>query len=68
MINRPPIHEITYIDMQGNPRTFTVGCGCTEIREVEENGEFAFIPWVEVWSGEKILFRASQHKLERIIY
>ena len=68
MINRPPIHMICYMDAQGNPHTFTVGCGCTEIREVEENGEYAFIPFVEVYDGDNLLFRASQHKLEHIVY
>lgn len=68
MINRPPIHMICYMDAQGNPHTFTVGCGCTEIREVEENGEYAMIPFVEVYDGEKLIFRSSQHKLEHIVY
>jgi hypothetical protein len=68
MKDRPPIRMICYIDAQGNPHTFTVGRGCTEIREVEENGEMAFIPWVEVWDGDKLLARFNQHKLEHIIY
>jgi hypothetical protein len=68
MESRPPIHSICYISAEGNPHTFTRGLGCTDIREVEENGELAFIPWVEVWDGEKLLFRANQHKLEHIVY
>ncbi len=68
MINRPPIHMICYMDSRGNPHEFTVGCGCTEIRELEESGEYSFVPWVEVWNGDKLLFRASQHKLEHIVY
>lgn len=68
MINRPPIQMICYTDAQGNPHTFTVGLDCAEIREVQENGEMAFIPWVEVWRGEKLVARFSQHKLEHIIY
>ena len=68
MINRPPIKEICYISAEGNPHTFIVGLQCTEIREVEENGEMAFIPWVEVWHGERLLFRSNQHKLEHIVY
>lgn len=68
MINRPPIHMICYMSAEGNPHTFTVGCGCSEIREVEENGEYAFINFVEVWDGDKLLFRASQNKLEYIVY
>ena len=68
MIDRPPIHMISYITTEGNPCSFTVGCGCTEIREIEENGEYAFVPWVEVWNGERLLARFNQHKLEHIIY
>ena len=68
MINRPAVRMICYTDANGNPHTYTVGCGCTEIREVEESGEMAWIPWVEVWNGEKLLFRSNQHKLEHIIY
>lgn len=67
-INRPPIREICYFSAEGNPHTFAVGKGCTEIREIEENGELAFIPWVEVWDGDKLLFRANQHNLEHIFY
>jgi hypothetical protein len=68
MINRPPIQRIVYTDANGNPHTFALGMTCTEIREVEENGEMAFIPWVEVWNEEKLVFRSNQHKLEHIIY
>ena len=68
MIDRPPIHMISYITTEGNPCSFTVGCGCTEIREIEESGEYAFVPWVEVWNGERLLARFNQHKLEHIIY
>ena len=68
MINRPPVQMICYTDAQGNPHTFTVGCGCTEIWETEENGEYAYVPWVEVWDGDRLLARFNQHKLEHIIY
>lgn len=68
MANRPPIQQIEYIDEHGNPHTFTIGCGCTRILEVAENGEVCFIPWVEVWDGEKLLARFCQHKLEHIFY
>jgi hypothetical protein len=67
-MKRPPISEICYISAEGNPHRFIVGLNCSEIREVQENGEMAFIPWVEVWHGEKLLFRANQHKLECILY
>lgn len=67
-INRPPIQMICYTDSHGNPHTFTVGCDVTEIREVEECGEMAFIPWVEVWNGDRLIFRSNQHKLEHIVY
>ena len=69
MINRPAVRMICYTDAQGNPGVFSVGGGdVSEIRETEENGEMAWIPWVEVWNGEKLLFRSNQHKLEHIIY
>jgi hypothetical protein len=68
MINRPPVQQICSIDENGNPGTYTVGRGCTEIREVEEPGEYALIPWVEVWDGERLIARFNQHKLESIIY
>jgi hypothetical protein len=68
MIDRPPIHMISYITTEGNPCSFTVGCGCTKILEIEESGEYALVPWVEVWNGERLLARFNQHKLEHIIY
>ena len=68
MISRPPVQMICYNDAQGNPHMFSVGRDCTEIRETEENGEYALILWVEVWDGEKLLARFCQHKLEHIFY
>lgn len=67
---RPPIQMICYNDSAGNPFEFNVGrAGVTEIREVGEYGEYAMmIPWVEVWAGDKLLARFSQHKLEHIFY
>jgi hypothetical protein len=66
--NRPPVQEICYISAEGNPSSFIVGRGVTEIREVEENSEYCMIPWVEVWDGEDLLARFNQHKLEHILY
>lgn len=69
MINRPPVQQICYIDEHGNPHTFVAGSPyCTEIREVEEAGDSAFVPWVEVWNGDKLIARFNQHKLEHILY
>ena len=69
MANRPPVREISFIDNQGNPRDYIVGCaGVTAIKETNECGEFAFIPWVEVWAGETLLARFCQNKLENIFY
>jgi hypothetical protein len=68
MISRPPIKRICYTSAEGNPQVFDLGYNCTEIREVEENGEMAFIPWVEVWATDKLLARFNQHKLEHILY
>lgn len=64
---RPPIKEICYT-REGNPHEFIVGRNCTEIREVQEYGEYAFIPWVEVWNSDKLLARFCQHNLEYIFY
>jgi hypothetical protein len=69
MINRPPIKMIGYTDNEGGyPHTFTVGRDCSAILEVEESGEYSFIPWVEVWQDEKLLARFNQHKLDEIHY
>jgi hypothetical protein len=69
MINRPPIKMIGYTDNEGGyPRTFIVGRDCSAILEVEEPGEYAIIPWVEVWQGEKLLARFNQNKLDEIHY
>ena len=68
MAIRPPVLMVCYNDAQGNPQTYTVGYGCTEIRETEEYAEFAAIPWVEIWDGERLLARFNQHKLEHILY
>lgn len=66
---RPAVRLICYNDSHGNPSVFTVGvAGITEIREIGEDGEYAMIPWVEVWAGDKLLARFSQHKLEHIFY
>ena len=68
-ISRPSIRSIAYISTEGNPDSFHVGSyNVTEIREVEENGEYCMIPWVEVWAGEKLIARFNQHKLEHIFY
>lgn len=69
MKTRPPVSMICYTSAEGNPHTFTVGKGgITELREVEENGEYCTIPWIEVWHGERLLARFNQHKLEHIFY
>lgn len=69
MDNRPPVSMITYISAEGNPHSIVVGCnGVTAIREVEEDGEYAAIPWVEVWAGPELRARFNQHKLEHIFY
>ena len=68
MIDRPPIKIIGWTDENGNPRSFTVGCNCTAILEVEESGEYSFIPLVSVWQGETLLARFNQHKLDQIYY
>jgi hypothetical protein len=69
MINRPPIRSIELIDNHGNPREYIVGvAGITRIPEVEENGEYAFINWVEVWADEILIARFPQSKLEAIRY
>lgn len=65
---RPPIQRITYISAEGNPCVYEIGRGATEIREVQESSEYSYIPWVEVWSGDDLLARFNQHKLEHIIY
>ena len=59
MLSRPPVREIYFEDEHGNPKWFIVGGvdGVTAIKETEENGEYTFIPWVEVWAGEKLLAR-----------
>jgi len=75
MAGRPAITFITRTDENGNPNVISVGGAIdykkdsvTEIREVEEYGEYAAIPWVEVYSGEKLLARFSQHKLDSVFY
>ena len=63
------MREISFIDSQGYPRFHIVGqAGITAIKEVEESGEFCYIPWIEVWAGETLVARFCQHKLERIAY
>jgi hypothetical protein len=66
--NRPPIRMICLITGDGNPHEFTVGSNATEIREVEEPGEYSFVPWVEVYNGDILVARINQHKLEHIFY
>jgi hypothetical protein len=71
MATRTPIERITYISAEGNPHVFQVGAlgrNCSEIREVQENGEFCLIPWLEVWEGDRLIARFSQHKVEHILY
>ena len=76
MIDRPPIQMICYNDSRGNPVELRVGYpfefkgtqNITEIREVEDDSEVCFIPWAEVWAGERLVARFNQHKLEHIFY
>ena len=68
MKNRPPIERISYIDPQGNTSQFIAGYNATRIVETEEGGEYCLIPWLEVWEGENLVARMSQHKVENIIY
>jgi hypothetical protein len=63
------VRMVCYMDSQGNPHEFSIGRGqVTEIRETEENGEYSTIPWLEVLSGDQLVARFNQHKLEHIFY
>ena len=69
MAERPAIDMIAYTSVEGNPHSLVVGYnGITEIREVNESGEYSFIPWVEVWAGDRLHARFNQHKLDHIFY
>lgn len=69
MINRPPIGSIEFTTTEGNPGNYIVGRnGVGRITEVEENGEYCFISWVEVWAGETLIARFPQNKLDCIRY
>ena len=71
MAKRPRIDRITYISPEGNPQVYQCGPlhrNCYEIREVEENGEYCTIPWLEVWEDEHLVARFNQHKVEHILY
>ena len=69
MSKRPPIERICIISAEGNPHVFQVGMGATTfIGETEEGAEFCMIPWLEVWEGENLVARMSQHKVEHILY
>lgn len=67
--NRPPVHCIGFTSQRGNPHEYRVGqSGVTEICEVLEDAEYARIPWVEVYSGDVLVARFNQHKLDSIFY
>ena len=75
LAGRPAVTMIARTDENGNPNLISVGKAIaykgdlvTEIREVDEYGEFAAIPWVEVYSGEKLLARFNQHTLDGVFY
>jgi hypothetical protein len=69
MINRPPVQSIEFTSTEGNPCQYTVGRnGVTRIPETEENGEYSFVNWVEVWADEVLLARFPQNKLDCIRY
>jgi hypothetical protein len=69
MNNRPAILEVGFYSTAGNPHNYVVGkAGITEIKETEECGEYASIPWVEVYAGNELIARFCQHKLEHIYY
>ena len=75
MTSRPAVRMICYTDAGGNPQEIWVdgrvtynGDVVTEIREVEEYGEFCAIPWVEIYSSDKLLARFCQHRLDRVFY
>lgn len=69
MLTRPEISSIQRTDADGNPREYVVGRGgITKIQETQENGEYAFYAWVEVWAGDELFARFPQNKLDAIFY
>lgn len=55
-------------DEQGNPQDFVVGMNCSRIEIVQQNGEYAYIPYVRVWSGDDCLVEFCQHKATFVRY
>jgi hypothetical protein len=37
-------------------------------KQMSEQKEFCFIPWLEVFDGESLIARFNQHKVEHILY
>ena len=49
-------------DEHGNPMDYIVGRNCDRIEIVQQNGEYAHIPYVRVWNGDICLVEFNQHK------
>lgn len=55
-------------DEHGNPMDYIVGQNCDRIEIVQQNGEYAHIPYVRVWSGDTCLVEFNQHKATFVRY
>lgn len=56
-------------DPSGNPADYRVGAhGVTKITETGRNGEYCYIPYVEVWMGDDVVLEACMHKCSFVEY
>jgi len=56
-------------DHHGNPESWIVGqMGVTRIEQIAKDGEYACIPWVRVWCGDKPVAEFCEHKLAGIYF
>jgi hypothetical protein len=50
-------------------RSYTVGrYEVTKISAVDEQGEMAYVPWFEVWKGDRLLARINASYVSEVFY
>lgn len=64
------IHKVILSDDGAEKyQAWTLGVnGITEIKIVQKEGPMSFIPYVQVWRGEKLFAEYCQHNIFGVLY
>lgn len=61
-IDQPIIATQLPCDEHGNPIDYIVGRNCTRIEKFGMEGEYGYVPYIQVWNGGECLAEFCQHK------